>query len=61
MIQQPLSWAISRENHNWKRYMHPNVHCTTIYNSQNLEVIKMSINKGIKMWYIYIQWNVTEP
>ena len=61
MIQQSLSWAISEENHNWKRYMHPNVHCTTIYNSQNLEVIKMSTNKGIKMWYIYIQWNVTEP
>ena len=28
---------ISRENHNLKRYMHPNVHCSTIYNSQDME------------------------
>ena len=21
----------------WKRYMHPNVHCSTIYNSQDIE------------------------
>ena len=28
---------ISRENCNLKRYMHPSVHCTTIYNSQDME------------------------
>ena len=28
---------ISEENHNLKRYMHPNVHCSTIYNSQDME------------------------
>ena len=28
---------ISRENDNTKRYMHPNVHCNTIYNSQDME------------------------
>ena len=26
-----------RENHNLKRYTHPNVHCNTIYNSQDIE------------------------
>ena len=28
---------ISRENHNLKRHMHPNVHSSTICNSQNME------------------------
>ena len=33
----PLPGLISRENHNLKRYKHPNVHCSTIYNSQDKE------------------------
>ena len=28
---------IAGENHNLKRYMHPNIHCSTIYNSQDME------------------------
>ena len=28
---------IPREDHNSKRHMHPNVHCSTIYNSQVME------------------------
>ena len=28
--------------------MHPNMHCGTIYNSQDMEATKMSINRGIK-------------
>ena len=27
--------------------MHPNVHCRTIYNSQDMEAIQMSINIGM--------------
>ena len=27
----------SEENYNMKRYMHLNVHCGTIYNSQDME------------------------
>ena len=34
----PTSGHISRENHNSKRYMHLNVYCGTIYNSQDMEV-----------------------
>jgi len=30
--------GISRENQNLKIYMHPSVHCSTIYNSQDMEV-----------------------
>ena len=33
----PTPGPISRENHNLKRYMHPDVHCSAIYNSQDME------------------------
>ena len=33
----PTPGQISGENHNSKRYMHPSVRCSTIYNSQDLE------------------------
>ena len=35
--------------------MHPNVHSSTIYNSQLLEATQEPINKRMdqKMWYIY--------
>ena len=35
MTQKPYFWAYTRENSNPKRYMHPNVHSSTIYNSQD--------------------------
>ena len=28
---------ISREKHGLKRYTHPNVHCSTVYNGQDME------------------------
>ena len=34
----PLLGILPGENHNLKRYMHPNVNCSTIYNSQDMEV-----------------------
>ena len=36
--------------------MHPNVHCSTIYNNQNMEVTKCpSTDEWIKkLWHIYI-------
>ena len=39
-----------------KRYMHPNIHCTTIYNN-NVDATRMSINRGMDaedVGYIYI-------
>ena len=37
-----------------KRYMHFNVHSTTIYKSQDRKANKMSDERWIKkMWYIY--------
>ena len=33
----PIPGHISGENHNSEEYMHPNVHCSTIFNSQDME------------------------
>ena len=33
MIQQS---HISREKRDWKEYMHPYVHCSAVYNSQDM-------------------------
>ena len=46
---------MSGENHNSKRYMHPNVHCSTIYNSQVMEATKCPLTDEWlkKMWHIY--------
>ena len=38
---------LSRENHNLKRHMNPNVHCSTIYNSQDMEATQRSIHKWV--------------
>ena len=46
---------VARENYNSKRYMHPNVHSSTIHNSQDGGQPKCpSTEEWIKMmWYIY--------
>ena len=51
----PTSGHISREKHYVKRYMHPNVHCSTVCNSQDMETIKCPLTEEwIKMMcYIY--------
>ena len=43
--------------------MHPSVHWSTIYNSQDMEAAKCpATDKWIKkMCYTYIQWNITQP
>ena len=53
MIQESNSWAYiqkktkTKQKHNLKIYIHPNVHCSTIYNSQDVELAYMSINRGM--------------
>ena len=37
MIQQYHSWAYVGENHNSKKYIHPNVHHCIIYSTQDME------------------------
>ena len=54
MILQFHSWAYIQTNYNLKRYIHPNVHGSSVYNSQDMEATQVSINGWIKeMLYIY--------
>ena len=48
----PFLGINSEKNHNSERYLYPSVHCSTIYNNQDVKGTPMSINTGInKMWY----------
>ena len=47
MTKQSHCWAYTgnQGNQNWKRHMYPNVHCSTVYNSWDMETTKMSIGR----------------
>ena len=48
----PFLGINSEKNCNSERYLYPSVHCSTIYNSQDVKGMPMSVNTGInKMWY----------
>ena len=51
----PIPWLIPRESCNSKRYMHPGVHCSTIYTSQDMEARACSLTEEWekKLGYIY--------
>ena len=46
MTPQSHSWHISRGKYDLKGYMHPSVHCCTVYNSKDMEATEMSIDRG---------------
>jgi hypothetical protein len=51
---------------NWqqvlKQYLHVNVHCSIIRNSQKVETTRASINKWMAKWnVVYIQWIIIQP
>ena len=43
------------EKHSLNGYMHPNVHCSTVYNNQDMKAPKCPSTKKQtkKMWYMY--------
>ena len=45
-----------------QRHIYPNVHCSTIYNSQDMEATQMSINRGMikTLWYVYTHTHMME-
>ena len=51
----PTSGHIHQGNQYWERHVYPNVHRSTVYNSQDMEATYMSISRqmDIKLWYIY--------
>ena len=40
-----------------KRYMHPSVHSSTIYNSQDMEATSVSINRGMDKEDVVYMYN----
>ena len=44
-IVYPSPGNIPKGKHGLKGYMHPNDHCSTIYNSQDVEATEMSIDR----------------
>lgn len=50
----PEYTARKDKSSNSKRYTYPSVHCSTIYNSQDVETARVPINRRFKkMWYVY--------
>ena len=45
--QSHLLGIYPEKNHNSKRHMHLSVHCSTIYNSQDMEATQMTISRGM--------------
>ena len=44
---KPTPGHIAREKHNPNRCMHPNIRCSTVYNSQDMEEIYMSLDREV--------------
>ena len=53
-FSNPTTGHISKENKILKRHMYSNVHCSTIYNSQDMEATQMSINRWMDKDVVYI-------
>ena len=43
----PTPGHLSRENHDSQRHMYSDVHCSMIFNSQDVETTQMSIDRGV--------------
>ena len=58
-------WGLSEENEdtNLKRYMHLHIHCSIVYNNQDMEVTWLSpMYEWIKkMEYVTHIWNIIQP
>ena len=51
-----------KKNTDSKGHVHPNIYSSIINNSQIMQRAKCSsTDEWIKMWYEYIQWDITQP
>ena len=55
-----LLLVFTQGNTNSKRYMHPYVDCSIIYNSQDTEAAQVSTDKWTRRG-IDTQWSITQP
>ena len=55
MTLQSHSWAYTQRKTLSQRIMHPNVHCGTVFNGQDMKQPKCPLTKEWinKIWYIY--------
>ena len=44
-LSNPTAGHTHRGNQNWKRHVYPNVHRSTVYNSQDMEATQMPISR----------------
>ena len=58
ITQQSDYWAYTLKNHNSKRHKHPNVHYSTIYNSQDIEATLTTMNRWIANTVVVHIYNV---
>ena len=58
MTQQFHFGHKSGENYNLKKYVYPNVHCSTIYNTKDVEATYMSMERMDKEDVVHI-YNAT--
>ena len=58
----PTPGHITGENVRLKRYMHPTVHCSTIYNSQDIQTTQTSIDRRTfrRRYSTLIHWNTAQ-
>ena len=47
----PTPGHIPWESHNWRRCIHPSVHCSTVYSSQGVEPAQLSIGRWTERRY----------
>ena len=51
-FSKPIPGNTSRENNNLKKYIHPNIHSSAIYNSQDMKATWMSIERWMDKEYV---------
>ena len=62
--RNPTPGHILRQNYNLKKYMYSSVHSSTIYNSQDMEIAWISIDRWMDkedVRYIYMYQNIAQP
>ena len=61
MIQHSYSWTYIQRKPKFEKNMDPNVHCSTIHNSQDLEATQMPNNRWMDKDVVQIQQNIIRP
>ena len=66
MSLQAHSWTYIWRKHHLKGYLQPSIHCSTVYNSQDMQATQISKDRGIYKenvthTHTHTHWNITQP